>query len=84
LTPSGLKQLLISHRFSTVREAARIYALDHGPMTEAGGREELIDRASTYAELFTPQPAAYRRAELPERALSCARRTGPEVVRIPR
>jgi ABC-type transport system involved in cytochrome bd biosynthesis fused ATPase/permease subunit len=76
--------LLISYRFSTVREAARMYALDDGPMTESGGREELMDRATTYAELFTLQPAAYRRAELPESALSCARRTGPGVVRIPR
>jgi ATP-binding cassette subfamily B protein len=51
--------LLISHRFSTVREADRIYVLDGGLVVEAGNHDELMERAGLYAELFSLQAAAY-------------------------
>jgi ABC-type multidrug transport system fused ATPase/permease subunit len=51
--------LLISHRFSTVREADRIYVLDGGAVVEAGGHEELMERGGIYAELFSLQASAY-------------------------
>jgi len=51
--------LLISHRFSTVRAADRIYVLDAGEVIEAGSHAELMARGGTYAELFGLQASAY-------------------------
>ena len=56
---SGRTVLLISHRFSSVRSADRIYVLAEGEVIEHGTHEELIDLAGVYAELFTLQAAAY-------------------------
>jgi ATP-binding cassette, subfamily B, bacterial len=51
--------LLISHRFSSVRMADRIYVLRDGAVAEAGTHDELIASDGLYAELFTLQAAAY-------------------------
>ncbi|MGH3922731.1 MAG: ABC transporter ATP-binding protein [Pseudonocardiaceae bacterium] len=51
--------LLISHRFSSVRHADRIYVLDGGRIVEHGSHDELVDRGGLYAELFTLQAVAY-------------------------
>ena len=51
--------LLISHRFSSVRSADRIYVLDAGTVVEAGDHETLMALGGLYAELFTLQAAAY-------------------------
>ena len=50
---------LISHRFSSVRNADRIYALQSGRVTEAGPHKELTELDGHYAELFQLQAAAY-------------------------
>jgi ATP-binding cassette subfamily B protein len=57
---AGRSVLLISHRFSSVRAADRIYVLHEGEVVEHGTHEELVDAAGLYAELFTLQAAAYR------------------------
>jgi ATP-binding cassette, subfamily B, bacterial len=51
--------LLISHRFSTVRAADRIYVLDQGRIIEAGSHAELMARKGAYTELFGLQASAY-------------------------
>jgi ATP-binding cassette subfamily B protein len=56
---AGRTALFISHRFSTVRGADRIYVLDSGQVIEQGTHDELIERDGHYAELFRLQAAAY-------------------------
>jgi ATP-binding cassette subfamily B multidrug efflux pump len=59
---SGLSELLhnrttilISHRVSTVREADRIFVLDHGRIVESGSHEELLEGKGYYADLYQKQ-----------------------------
>lgn len=56
---AGRTVLLISHRYSTVREADHIYVLDQGRIIEHGNHQQLMTAAGVYAELFTLQAAAY-------------------------
>jgi ATP-binding cassette subfamily B protein len=56
----GRAALLISHRFSSVKLADRIYVLDAGRVLDSGTHEELMARRGQYAELFELQSAAYR------------------------
>ena len=52
--------VLISHRFSTVRMADRIYVIEDGRVSEHGTHDELIARGETYATWFGMQASAYR------------------------
>jgi ATP-binding cassette, subfamily B, bacterial len=58
-TIRGLRQgrtvLLISHRFSTVRSADRIYVLKDGTIVENGSHDELMELGRLYAELYNLQ-----------------------------
>lgn len=65
-TLHGRSALVISHRFSTVRNADRIYVMDSGRIAESGTHEELMHHDGIYAELFRLQAAAY----LPEESSS--------------
>jgi ATP-binding cassette subfamily B protein len=57
---AGRSVLLISHRFSTVRAADRIYVLREGSVAESGTHAELVALGGTYAELFTLQASPYQ------------------------
>ncbi len=52
--------ILISHRFSTVRRADRIFVLADGKVLESGSHAELVAARGRYAELFDLQAAGYR------------------------
>ncbi|MGW2511354.1 ABC transporter ATP-binding protein [Streptomyces scopuliridis] len=52
--------LVISHRFSNVRGADRIYVMDAGRIIEEGGHDELEAAGGTYARLFHLQAEAYQ------------------------
>jgi len=56
---AGLTTLVISHRFATVRRAARIYVLDGGVITERGSHEELVAAGGTYARMYRVQAARF-------------------------
>lgn len=56
----GRSALIISHRFSTVRLADRIYVLDGGRLIEEGNHEELIARDGLYAHLYRRQASYYQ------------------------
>jgi len=44
--------LLISHRFSTISMADRIYVLDNGRIAEHGSHDELIAKNGVYADMY--------------------------------
>jgi ATP-binding cassette subfamily B protein len=56
----GQAIVLISHRFSTVRTADRIYVMQAGRIVEVGCHDDLMAANGLYAELFTLQAGAYR------------------------
>ncbi len=56
----GKTAVLISHRFSSVRMADRIFVLADGKVEAQGTHEELVAQPGLYAELFELQAAGYR------------------------
>jgi len=56
----GKTAIFISHRFSTVRLADRIFVIEHGGILESGSHEELMALDGRYAQLFNLQAEAYR------------------------
>jgi len=52
--------VLVSHRFSTVRNADRIFVLDHGKIIEKGSHKKLLDLKGKYFRMFTVQAKGYK------------------------
>ena len=65
----GRTTIFISHRFSTVRMADRIFVLDEGRLVEQGTHEELVGRGGAYAAMCRIHEATLqiRHNHLPER-----------------
>jgi ATP-binding cassette subfamily B protein len=51
----GRTTILLSHRVSTVRNASRIFVLEHGEIVEQGSHAELIANGGYYADLYQKQ-----------------------------
>lgn len=52
--------IIISHRFSTVRNADRIIIIDKGKVIESGTHQDLIKLKGRYAKLFELQAKGYK------------------------
>jgi ATP-binding cassette subfamily B multidrug efflux pump len=51
----GRTTILVSHRVSTIRNAERIFVLEHGTVVEEGSHEELLANGGYYADLYQKQ-----------------------------
>jgi ATP-binding cassette subfamily B protein len=60
---NGRSALLISHRFSTVRMADRIFVLDEGRIIESGSHGQLMQLRGNYAHLFEKQAQYYKEVQ---------------------
>jgi ATP-binding cassette subfamily B protein len=56
----GKTVIIISHRFSTVRNADRIIVFSKGEIVEQGSHKELMELNGTYAEAFNIQALGYK------------------------
>lgn len=59
----GKTVVLISHRFSTVKNADKIAVIEHGELKELGNHKELMEKSGRYAELYTMQAKRYLESE---------------------
>jgi ABC-type multidrug transport system fused ATPase/permease subunit len=55
----GKTVILITHRFSTVKNADKILMLEHGKIIEQGSHRTLMQLNKKYAELYTMQAKRY-------------------------
>ena len=51
----GRTTILISHRVSTIRNAGRIFVLEHGTVVAEGSHAELLEQGGYYADLHQKQ-----------------------------
>jgi len=52
--------IIISHRFSTVRLADRIFVLERGRLVEEGSHDDLVKRGGKYTRMYEAQARKYR------------------------
>jgi ATP-binding cassette subfamily B protein len=52
--------LIVSHRFSTVRKADKIFVMEGGTISAQGSHDELMKQSSLYREMFEAQAEGYR------------------------
>lgn len=62
----GRSAFIISHRFSSVRLADRIYVLDQGRILEKGSHDQLVELNGLYADLYRQQASFYGDLPSPE------------------
>jgi len=48
----GRTSIVIAHRLSTVRQADKIFVMDHGKIVEEGNHQELMERKGKYFSLY--------------------------------
>ena len=60
--PQGRTRIVIAHRLSTVRDADRIFVLEHGRIAEAGTHSQLASYGGLYAKLTRFQTGDQRLA----------------------
>lgn len=56
---TGKTLVIVSHRFSTVRNAKRIIVIDKGEVVEQGTHEDLLNHKGLYAKSFKLQAKGY-------------------------
>ena len=56
----GKTLIIISHRFSTVRNADKIYVIENGKISESGSHKDLMKLNGQYATLFNLQAKGYK------------------------
>jgi ABC-type multidrug transport system fused ATPase/permease subunit len=59
----GKSVILITHRFSTVKNADKILMMEKGEIIESGSHKELMQLKGKYADLFTMQAKRYLEEE---------------------
>jgi ABC-type multidrug transport system fused ATPase/permease subunit len=59
----GKTVILITHRFSTVKNADMILMMEHGQIIENGTHRQLMNRGGQYADLYTMQAKRYLERE---------------------
>ncbi|PIR80376.1 MAG: hypothetical protein COU25_00575, partial [Candidatus Levybacteria bacterium CG10_big_fil_rev_8_21_14_0_10_35_13] len=52
--------ILVSHRFSTVRNANKILVIDNGKIIEGGAHKQLLKLNGKYARMFNIQAEGYK------------------------
>jgi len=52
--------ILVSHRFSTVRNANKIFVIENGEITERGTHRRLLSLDGKYAKMFRLQAKGYQ------------------------
>ncbi|MES2224521.1 MAG: ABC transporter ATP-binding protein [Patescibacteria group bacterium] len=60
---AGKTVVLISHRFSTVKNADKIAVIEHGELKEVGTHKSLMAKKGRYEELFSMQANKYLETE---------------------
>lgn len=55
----GVTTLIISHRFSSVRQADAIAVLDGGEIVELGSHAELVEHGGHYSRMYAAQSSRY-------------------------
>ena len=60
---TGKTLIIVSHRFSTVRNAQRIIVIDKGKIVESGSHQQLIKLNGLYAKSFKLQAKGYTQVD---------------------
>lgn len=55
--------LIVAHRLSTVRNADKIFVVQHGKVVEEGRHDDLLEKDGAYAQLIRRQMEAHTKLE---------------------